>query len=102
MSMLNFYINRAGTNLPEERRRVLEQAKKSFAGSLVVEQVPRCCGKRVEALIRSREEDEESLLEDGRQGGDERYILLQDGMPIRLSSLAGEEEQHGPRQVPGV
>lgn len=27
MSMLNFYINRAGKNLPEERRRVLEQAK---------------------------------------------------------------------------
>ena len=27
MSMLNFYINRAGTNLPEPRRRVLERAK---------------------------------------------------------------------------
>jgi len=27
MSMLNFYINRAGTNLPAERRRVLEKAK---------------------------------------------------------------------------
>jgi hypothetical protein len=27
MSMLNFYINRAGDNLPEDRRRVLEQAK---------------------------------------------------------------------------
>jgi hypothetical protein len=27
MSMLNFYINRAGRNLPEERRRVLSQAK---------------------------------------------------------------------------
>lgn len=27
MSMLNFYINRAGRNLPEERRRILEQAK---------------------------------------------------------------------------
>lgn len=27
MSMLNFYINRAGKNLPEERRRILEQAK---------------------------------------------------------------------------
>lgn len=27
MSMLNFYINRAGKNLPGERRRVLEQAK---------------------------------------------------------------------------
>jgi hypothetical protein len=27
MSMLNFYINRAGKNLPEERRDVLEQAK---------------------------------------------------------------------------
>lgn len=25
--MLNFYINRAGKNLPEERRKVLEQAK---------------------------------------------------------------------------
>ena len=27
MSMLNFYINRAGKNLPPERRKVLEQAK---------------------------------------------------------------------------
>lgn len=27
MSMLNFYINRAGKNLPEERRKVLKQAK---------------------------------------------------------------------------
>jgi hypothetical protein len=27
MSMLIFYINRAGKNLPEERRKVLEQAK---------------------------------------------------------------------------
>jgi hypothetical protein len=25
--MLNFYINRAGKNLPAERRKVLEQAK---------------------------------------------------------------------------
>jgi hypothetical protein len=27
MSMLNFYINRAGRNLPVERKRVLERAK---------------------------------------------------------------------------
>jgi hypothetical protein len=27
MSMLNFYINRAGRGLPPERRRILEQAK---------------------------------------------------------------------------
>ncbi|MBN9548591.1 MAG: DUF3175 domain-containing protein [Alphaproteobacteria bacterium] len=27
MSMLNFYINRAGRNLPEERKKVLEKAK---------------------------------------------------------------------------
>jgi hypothetical protein len=27
MSMLNFYINRAGQNLPDERRAILEQAK---------------------------------------------------------------------------
>lgn len=27
MSMLNFYINRAGKNLPQKRRKVLEQAK---------------------------------------------------------------------------
>lgn len=27
MSMLNFYINRAGANLPEDRRRVLDEAK---------------------------------------------------------------------------
>lgn len=27
MSMLNFYINRAGKNLPRERRKILEQTK---------------------------------------------------------------------------
>jgi hypothetical protein len=27
MSMLTFYINRTGTNLPEERRHTLEEAK---------------------------------------------------------------------------
>lgn len=27
MSMLNFYINRAGKNLPQKRKKVLEQAK---------------------------------------------------------------------------
>lgn len=27
MSMLNFYINRAGSNLPDRRRKVLEEAK---------------------------------------------------------------------------
>ena len=27
MSMLNFYINRAGANVPQERRRILEAAK---------------------------------------------------------------------------
>ncbi len=27
MSMLNFYINRTGNNLPEKRKRVLERAK---------------------------------------------------------------------------
>jgi hypothetical protein len=27
MSMLNYYINRAGANLPDERRRILQQAK---------------------------------------------------------------------------
>ncbi|CDX13457.1 conserved hypothetical protein [Mesorhizobium sp. ORS 3324] len=27
MSMLNFYINRAGKNLPQKRKRVLEKAK---------------------------------------------------------------------------
>ena len=27
MSMLTFYVNRAGKNLPDERRRVLERAK---------------------------------------------------------------------------
>ncbi len=27
MSMLNFYINRAGNNLPEERKAILEEAK---------------------------------------------------------------------------
>jgi len=27
MSMLNFYINRAGKNLPQNQKRVLERAK---------------------------------------------------------------------------
>ena len=27
MSMLNFFVNRAGTNLPKKQRKVLEQAK---------------------------------------------------------------------------
>lgn len=27
MSMLNFYVNRAGKNLPEERKKVMEDAK---------------------------------------------------------------------------
>lgn len=30
MSMLNFYINRAGKNLKPERRKVLEQAKENL------------------------------------------------------------------------
>jgi len=30
MSMLNFYINRAGDNLPPERKKVLSQAKKEL------------------------------------------------------------------------
>jgi hypothetical protein len=30
MSMLNFYINRAGAGLPSERRRVLERAKEEL------------------------------------------------------------------------
>ena len=30
MSMLNFYINRAGKNLPSDRKEILEQAKKEL------------------------------------------------------------------------
>jgi hypothetical protein len=30
MSMLNFYINRAGKNLPASRRKILEQAKQEL------------------------------------------------------------------------
>ena len=30
MSMLNFYINRAGANLPESRKRVLAEAKQEL------------------------------------------------------------------------
>jgi hypothetical protein len=30
MSMLNFYINRAGSNLPKSRKATLEKAKKSL------------------------------------------------------------------------
>jgi len=33
MSMLNFYINRAGKNLPDRRKRVLERAKKALRES---------------------------------------------------------------------
>ena len=32
MSMLNFYINRAGKNLPSERKKILEQAKVELRG----------------------------------------------------------------------
>jgi hypothetical protein len=32
MSMLNFYINRAGANLPEPRKRILETAKAELRG----------------------------------------------------------------------
>jgi hypothetical protein len=32
MSMLTFYINRAGTNLPKKRVRVLQQAKEELRG----------------------------------------------------------------------
>lgn len=31
MSMLNFYINRAGKNLPEEQKEILEKAKQKLA-----------------------------------------------------------------------
>jgi hypothetical protein len=30
MSMLNFYVNRAGKNLPASRKKVLNQAKKEL------------------------------------------------------------------------
>ena len=30
MSMLNFYINRAGKNLPKERRKILEEVKEQL------------------------------------------------------------------------
>ena len=30
MSMLNFYINRAGKNLPEEQKHILQQAKEEL------------------------------------------------------------------------
>ncbi len=33
MSMLNFYINRAGRNLPADRKQVLEQAKNELRKS---------------------------------------------------------------------
>jgi Protein of unknown function (DUF3175) len=33
MSMLNFYINRAGRNLPDSRRRILERAKAELRAS---------------------------------------------------------------------
>ena len=30
MSMLNFYINRVGKNLPEKQKKILEQAKEEL------------------------------------------------------------------------
>ncbi|MDX8538397.1 MULTISPECIES: DUF3175 domain-containing protein [Mesorhizobium] len=38
MSMLNFYINRAGSNLPAERKRVLEKAKDELRAAFGREQ----------------------------------------------------------------
>ena len=32
MSMLNFYINRAGKNLPQKQREILESAKEELRG----------------------------------------------------------------------
>lgn len=37
MSMLNFYINRAGKNLPASRRRILERAKAELRASFAAE-----------------------------------------------------------------
>ena len=37
MSMLNFYINRAGKNLPESRRHILERAKAELRASFAAE-----------------------------------------------------------------
>ena len=37
MSMLNFYINRAGRNLPEPRRQMLERAKAELRASFAAE-----------------------------------------------------------------
>ncbi|QHN04073.1 DUF3175 domain-containing protein [Granulicella sp. WH15] len=34
MQMLNFYINRAGKNLPEDRRKTLEHAKEILSGMI--------------------------------------------------------------------
>ena len=33
MSMLNFYINRAGKNLPQKQKRVLQRAKDELRGA---------------------------------------------------------------------
>lgn len=35
MSMLNFYINRAGKNLPASQKRILEKAKEELKKSLI-------------------------------------------------------------------
>lgn len=37
MSMLNFYINRAGKNLPDSRRRILERAKAELRASFAAQ-----------------------------------------------------------------
>ncbi len=40
MSMLTFYVNRAGKNLPDERRRVLQRAKEELRRLFGREQRP--------------------------------------------------------------
>ena len=55
MSMLNFYINRAGRNLPAERRRVLDRAKSELRR--IYDKPARASQARNKAKIRPRRAD---------------------------------------------
>jgi hypothetical protein len=52
MSMLTFYLNRAGRRLPAARRRVLEQAKQELRA---IRQTPRKRTRRTRVRARRRE-----------------------------------------------
>jgi hypothetical protein len=46
MRMLNFYINRAGKNLPEARHKVLEHAKERLSAIVAEQELPARAAKK--------------------------------------------------------